>query len=1253
MQFIKDGPDIPDALLQAHEEGNVVFFCGAGISYPAGLPGFKGLVDKIYAEIGETPNHLESNVYDKGLFDSTLDLLERRVAGERQTVRKALWTSLKPNYRKKNALRTHESLLKLACDKNGMTRLVTTNFDRVFEKVIKSKRLNTESFIAPFLPIPKKSRWDGLVYLHGLIPEKTDFPALNRLVFTSGDFGLAYLTERWASRFVGELFRSYVICFVGYSINDPVLRYMMDALAADRMLGEAVPEAYAFGDFEAGNEKIVKDEWQAKGVTPILYPVEPGSHDHSKLHDTLKIWANTYSEGSLGKESIVARHAIFPPTASTKEDDYVGRVLWALSEPSGTPAKRFAELSPCPPISWLEKLSERRFSLKDLPRFGIFEANGHSEDLAFSLLERPAPSSVSTWISVRNFPYRGNHSDNIMHQISRWLLRHLNDPAVVFWLTSYNGQLSQSFRWLLERKFEDLQKLSDDEKAKIQEDSPNAIPDDDMKTLWRMLLANRVMASTNDSRTLDWLDQVKRDGFNTSSKIELRELLAPKISIRKPFSSSKRYEWELTLSEEHLSHYLSDIKKSIGMERLGQIFEDLQMVLMDALNLAQEMSGADDWSDRSHWDLPSISEHPQNRGFHDWVNLIELLRDSWLQILSNDISLASALAKSWFNKPYPVFKRLALFAARHDNVVESELWCNWLCQDDGWWLWSTETQRETMRLLVLQGKNLDRESQILLEKTILEGLPRRMFRKDLEEADFKDMNEHSVWLHFAKLQESGVHLSDEASSFYQRLSKANPNWKLDTKYEKDEFSHWMSGTGEPDYEDSRTYELAPTEKLELITWLMETVPERVFGYEDNWKDVCRENIELAVEALNSLLADNLFPAKRWNSAIWAWCDDKVANESWKRAAHIVSGFSDEQINECLHPIARWLETISNNVDSQRNEFVVLVDKVLSIYAMNQEVGDNQYIDITNAINNPVGITMRALFNYWFTTGLKDNDGLEGNFHKIYSKVCSEPSDIFDHGKLILASQIIALYRVDPEWTKSNLIPLFDWQADERMASIVWNGFLWAPRIYLPLIEIIKKPFLDTSSYLSLLEDGGRQYIQLFIYTALEQSSILTEDEVREVLEGLPVRSLGVAANTLSQALSASEQKEEFWANRIFPLWKNSWPKSKDRMSENVVEALVRICIDSGEQFPEALSALKGCLSKIKHSDYPISKLLNSDIGQKFPNEAIELLDNIVDLRGRPSYRLGEFLLLVKDASLNDNTTPKFIRLMEFAESRGR
>ena len=286
MQFVANGPDIPNALLQAHEESRVVFFCGAGVSFPAGLPGFKGLVDEIYRRVGTTPSAIEQEAYARGQFDATLDLLERRLPGQRIAVRKALAQVLQPKWRRKGATATHAALLQLARSREGSVRLVTTNFDRVFERAAQRAKQRFNAYAAPMLPIPKSSRWNGLVYLHGLLPDKADDSVLHRLVLTSGDFGLAYLTERWAARFVSELFRNYVVCFVGYSINDPVLRYMMDALAADRMLGEITPQAYALGDCEPGQEHVKTIEWEAKGVTPVLYEVPGGSHDHSALHKT-------------------------------------------------------------------------------------------------------------------------------------------------------------------------------------------------------------------------------------------------------------------------------------------------------------------------------------------------------------------------------------------------------------------------------------------------------------------------------------------------------------------------------------------------------------------------------------------------------------------------------------------------------------------------------------------------------------------------------------------------------------------------------------------------------------------------------------------------------------------------------------------------------------------------------------------------------------------------------------------------------
>jgi hypothetical protein len=55
-------------------------------------------------------------------------------------------------------------------------------------------------------------------------------PDGRKLVFTSADFGVAYLVERWAARFVSELFQQFDVAFVGYGVNDPVMRYLVDAV---------------------------------------------------------------------------------------------------------------------------------------------------------------------------------------------------------------------------------------------------------------------------------------------------------------------------------------------------------------------------------------------------------------------------------------------------------------------------------------------------------------------------------------------------------------------------------------------------------------------------------------------------------------------------------------------------------------------------------------------------------------------------------------------------------------------------------------------------------------------------------------------------------------------------------------------------------------------------------------------------------------------------------------------------------------
>ena len=843
MQFVTNGPDIPDALLQAHEENRVVFFCGAGISYPAGLPGFKGLVEAIYHLTGTVLKDIEREAFSRGQFDATLDLLERRLPGGREELRRALMKALKPKLRRSNATTTQAALLRLARSREGALRLVTTNFDRLFQVAAKRSNQAFQTYAAPMLPIPKNSRWNGLVYPHGLLPEKEDVTSLNRLVVTSGDFGLAYLTERWAARFASELFRNYVVCFIGYSINDPVLRYMMDSLAADRMLGEVTPQAWALGDCEPGQEHRKSIEWEAKGVKAILYNAGAGSRDHSALHQTLQVWAETYRNGAQGKEAIVVKHALAQPQDSTQQDDFVGRMLWALADHSGLPARRFAEFNPAPSLDWLiEPFADQRFQHGDLLRFGVSPRKEVNANLRFSLIRRPAPYDRAPLMQLATDGIAGSQWDDVMFQLARWLMRHLNDPRLVVWVAQHGGQLLDGWPTLIEDRLNDLSSLERDGKVAeldaIRSQAPNAIPTLLMRKLWGLLLSKRVKSSSHGLTLYRWLERLKQEGLSTMLRLELREVLAPKVTLKKLFlwqdksvstdeASRLRQlvDWELVLTADYVDPALREVG---GGEHwtsaLPNLLQDFQQLLLDALDLLRELGEADDRGDRSHWDLPSIAPHWQNRGYHEWVTLIELLRNAWLAVRSSNGRRAAQIAQVWFELPYPTFKRLAFFASSQDDCVQTEKWVEWLLADGAWWLWSIDTGREVFRLLVKQGRKLGGNDQQRLETAISAGPPREMYHDNLEDSEWRDLVGRAIWLRLAKLNASGLTLGKRAAVRLVKLSTAYPQWRV-AENERDEFSHWMSGTGDRDYEENRVINTAPRKRHELVKWLTKQMPE--------------------------------------------------------------------------------------------------------------------------------------------------------------------------------------------------------------------------------------------------------------------------------------------------------------------------------------------------------------------------------------------------------------------------------------------
>ncbi|EKP0316855.1 SIR2 family protein [Aeromonas veronii] len=1196
MQFIPNGPDIPNELLHAHEEGRVLFFCGAGISYPAGLPGFGELVIRMSKHAGEPLDRSEQDMVTQGGLDRAIGHYEKRIQGGRAAVRRGLPSCLTADLSKPRALTTHLALLTLGKDKKDNLKLVTTNFDTLFEKAGKSP-------ITIHQAPPSRSRWNGVVHLHGRMPDSASEEDLDQLILSDGDFGQAYLTEGWAARFVAGLFRDYTLCFVGYSIDDPVLRYMTAAHALD-----GSRKIFAFASYKRDELDITKQKWQDKHVIPIMYD---DVNYHRMLHQTLHVWASIYRDGVRGKERLVARYAYKQPNQSSSQNDFVSRMRWALADPSGLPAKCFAQLNPTPSLDWLDVFTSKCFGHNDLTCFGVQPQGKINESLSFSLLQHPASYMSAPAMGVVTNGLSGDW-DEVMPPLAYWLTRHFGNPKLLLWVVSNGGQLHRRWRRLVENALSRFDSMMCDgqfiEIDEVKDQSQYAIPDPMMRTLWRLLLLGRIKCSDCDRNIFQWMSRLGREPSNVMLRLELRELLAPKIALRKPYnlSSNKtdqepinvrdRVDWELVLAADNVRYVIShDVNNQQWKTALPYFLDELQQLLRDTLDLQRELNDASEYRDFSYLALPSIALYDSHSGHYDWLVLVELLREAWLIVLKCDRVQAINIAQSWFSLPYPLFKRLALFAASQDDCISSELWSEWLRSDNGRWLWASDTESEMLNLFEAQGKLLTGNAQAQLEAAILAGPP-----SELEST--RKYIEHSIWQLLAKLNDSGLVLGKEAAEHFAILSNLHPEWGAE------ESNGFASDRGDDD--------IVPRKRKLLVDWMKQQSSGRMDSYRDGWRDVCRTRFFHTLLALYDLSQEGEWPVDRWRVALQCWSDEKMLLRSWRFVAPLVLTMPEPVLLQIIHAVTWWIERASTQEHNDKS--IIAICRRILVLPMEVDAGSRTIrngieVDdpLGSAINHPVGHITQALLNQWFKQQLNDNDGLPADLAPIFTELCDTTVAVFRHGRIVLCSRLITFFRVDQEWTTQILLPLLDWE-NQADANAYWQGFLWSPRLYLPLLMAFKPHLLACAGHYNQLGEHSQQFATFMTYVALAQADGYKPEKFRAAIEVMPPEGFQSVLHALVQALDgAGEQREEYWINRAKPFWQNIWPKSNAFFTSKIAETLARLVIAARGEFPDALATVHAGLQPIQNTHYVIHLLHQSGLCKQFPTHALSLLNAII------------------------------------------
>lgn len=370
---------IPERLLLAHGRGHVLFITGAGSSKPAGLPDFRELTLRVYERLDNAVHRVLSEIpsgvcnqwqvpagslrpdqlaevrrFVQGDYDVALGMLERRIdktSAPTTKVRSAVCSILRDSGKKPAEI--HKSLISLA-NRGSVTTIVTTNFDLLLELAAKSQRKDLEGYSLASIPRPGRSdEFSGVLHIHGALERDPD--RAGYCIVTDQDFGEFYLRRQVVPEFIYEAARLFRLVLVGYSANDPPMRYLLNAVAADGNRFDDLQERFAFVGTTGAADPVLLEDWRARGISPIAYDA---ANDHSQLAHTLGKWAS-YSAVN-GKPEIVEKRIKKIARMKRSETSEIERDLFEHSYRRGSNSERQRFMKVVtqvhPEVEWLDVL---------------------------------------------------------------------------------------------------------------------------------------------------------------------------------------------------------------------------------------------------------------------------------------------------------------------------------------------------------------------------------------------------------------------------------------------------------------------------------------------------------------------------------------------------------------------------------------------------------------------------------------------------------------------------------------------------------------------------------------------------------------------------------------------------------------------------------------------------------------------------------------------------------------------------------
>ena len=221
-------------IIGAYNNGNLVLFCGAGISYDAGIPTWNKLLEELLERfVGETDKRQISKSDLANLFQNKLKVsplilgkhLKFGLGDEFTTiVRDILYQDCNDNSK------TIDEIVELSRarrNRKTLKAIITFNFDDLIEKKMKNEKIDYRTIFA------EGERFEEneipIYHPHGFLPRNIKLTKDNEIVFSEDTYHTQFIDPfSWGNLVQLNYLNNSTCLFVGISLTDPNMRRLLD-----------------------------------------------------------------------------------------------------------------------------------------------------------------------------------------------------------------------------------------------------------------------------------------------------------------------------------------------------------------------------------------------------------------------------------------------------------------------------------------------------------------------------------------------------------------------------------------------------------------------------------------------------------------------------------------------------------------------------------------------------------------------------------------------------------------------------------------------------------------------------------------------------------------------------------------------------------------------------------------------------------------------------------------------------------------